>query len=131
MSGHVTRSCLRKLDLHVWIPLGFDVLSIIYMLNASPFLEILNLKVCLRAGTIERQGGEYGNCSHFRLKEAKIEGFSFHLNTLILVLCLLTKAVALEHMIIKTINGCSKTKQTLTSLLQKNIITTRAQVIIQ
>jgi len=51
----ITRCHLKQLDLLVMVPAGFDLLTITYLLHASPFLEILNLKVSLQVSLFQSE----------------------------------------------------------------------------
>ncbi|KAJ8450033.1 hypothetical protein Cgig2_029395 [Carnegiea gigantea] len=113
--ARITRCHLKQLDLLVLVPDGFDLLTITHLLHASPFLQILNLKMKYRSFRRQSPPSKYCDCRHFRLKEVKIERFNW--STMDLTLYLLNNAVMLEKMIIQ---GLSRAKHDIiTTLLQK------------
>lgn len=113
--ARITRCHLKQLDLLVVVPDGFDLLTITHLLHASPFLEILNLKMEYRSFRRQSPPSTYFDCPHFRLKEVKIE--RFNQRTMDLALYLLNNAVMLQKMIIQ---GLSRAKHDIiTTLLQK------------
>lgn len=110
-----SRCQLKKLDLLV-IWTGFDLLTITYLLHASPFLQILNIKFTKGGFFKESTPGKYFDWPHFQLKEVKIERLSR--STMDLVSYLLKNAVKLEKMMVE--RACPSTKQEIATLNKRS-----------
>lgn len=99
----LARCSLKQLNLRVLGRVGYDLMSLTYLLNASPSLETLNIKVhyCYPPYSSEgRQQREYPEQPHFQLKEVELFGGFQNWNAMELATYILKNAVALEQMIL-------------------------------
>ncbi|KAI5561173.1 hypothetical protein BDE02_16G097000 [Populus trichocarpa] len=89
---------LKQLDLFIRPCIDSDLLTVIYLLNASPLLEILQLKTgheCEGRSNGERR--EYSRHTHSHLKEVKMEGFRDKWNAMELAIYLLKTPLHLSE----------------------------------
>ncbi|XP_074311762.1 F-box/FBD/LRR-repeat protein At5g56420-like [Silene latifolia] len=143
MPGNYAMTCLKRLDIDTHVPSGFDLFTITYLLNASPFLEALHLELRLRHYTKQSPRREYSDFPHLKLKEVKFDGFQSACNEMELSRYLLKNAVALQRMVIacrcdcsssgeaaKKYCSCSSWGQVIATTLLQDIKTTAELVIL-
>ncbi|KAK9266884.1 hypothetical protein L1049_027143 [Liquidambar formosana] len=96
-------SRLKQLKLFLVLTLDFDLLSVRFILNASPHLQKFHLGLHYqRAGKGQMKKKEDIKHIYHQLKEIKISGFSDRWIVKELVKYLLNNAVSLERMIVDT-----------------------------
>ncbi|KAK9676535.1 hypothetical protein RND81_11G083500 [Saponaria officinalis] len=92
-------SSLKRLDLLIRVPMGYDLFTITHLLYACPVLEELLIKLCPKSYSEQSVEREYVDRPHFHLKEVIINGLSRRLNPLRLVEYLLRNSMSLLRMV--------------------------------
>ncbi|KAG6744195.1 hypothetical protein POTOM_052905 [Populus tomentosa] len=124
---------LKQLDLLIWPFIGSDLLTVIYLLNASPLLEILQLKIGHEGeGRSNGERREYSRHTHSHLKQVKMEGFRDKWNAMELAIYLLKNTIALERMVVVVSDSTLQMdlRQRVNNLLQKEKGNSSAELII-
>lgn len=124
---------LKQLDLLIWPFIDSDLLTVIYLLNASPLLEILQLKIGHQGeGRSNGERREYSRHTHSHLKEVKMEGFRDKWNAMELAIYLLKNTIALERMVVVVSDSTLQMdlRQRVTNLLHKERGNSTAELII-
>ncbi|KAF9665141.1 hypothetical protein SADUNF_Sadunf16G0091200 [Salix dunnii] len=120
---------LKQLDLLILPFIDSDLVTVTYLLNASPFLEILRLKLgfgCEGRGNRGRR--EHSRHTYLHLREVRMEGFRDRWNEMELAVYLLKNTSALERMVVVVSGGTER--QRVNNLLQKEKSNSTTELII-
>lgn len=102
LAGNGEFKCLKKLELRVTVSSNYDILSISYMLNASPFLETLVLLMRLSGcGNNKRPEREYPDQKHSHLKDVEVRNLRDDRDSMELLVYVVKNAVSLERLSIQ------------------------------
>ncbi|XVF23880.1 hypothetical protein REPUB_Repub13aG0077600 [Reevesia pubescens] len=93
-------SCVKQMDLFVYVSSDFNLLSLTYILNAAPLLQKLHVSLCWGYPRGPRQPRTYNRHVHRQLKEVEISGFHNKENQVELAIYLLHNCIALQRMTI-------------------------------
>ncbi|KAL4613818.1 hypothetical protein ACB092_07G008400 [Castanea dentata] len=120
---------LKQLELSVTVTTSFDLLPIIFILNASPILEKFYLKLRRMSSSDQIQTRECSNRLHLHLKDTRISGFYEQPNVMEVAIYLLKNAVALEQMVVD-VKDDLKTREKVYDLLMKEKVNSRVELIV-
>ncbi|KAK9989869.1 hypothetical protein SO802_030108 [Lithocarpus litseifolius] len=120
---------LKQLELSVLVTTSFDLLPIIFILNASPILEKFYLKLRRMSSSGQIQTRECSNRLHLHLKDIRISGFYEQSNVMEVAIYLLKNAVALERMVVD-VKDDLKTREKVYDLLMKEKVNSRVELIV-
>ncbi|KAJ4845434.1 hypothetical protein Tsubulata_026300 [Turnera subulata] len=125
-------SCLKQLILFIMVSTNLDLLAITHILNASPVLEILQLKLGQGSNGGQREKREYSSHQYLHLKEVEIKRFRDQWNEMELAIYLLRNACVLQRMVVEVAENhrMEDLKERVGNTLQKEKINPHTELIV-